>query len=187
MADTSPTYRYAAQPDAARLHALIERAYRGPENEGGWNSESHLLRGPRTSVPELIQLISRDDSRFVLAEDSERRLLACALLQRVGTTECTAGDVGKTGAYFGMFAVDPSLRSNGIGKVMLAECERRAVELWGSAVMVMTVISVRDALIDWYGRRGYQATGARIPFPFSDSSGETTRDFDLVELRKALA
>jgi hypothetical protein len=32
----------------------------------------------------------------------------------------------------------------------------------------MTVISLREELIDWYKRHGYKDTGAREPFPVSD-------------------
>jgi hypothetical protein len=31
--------------------------------------------------------------------------------------------------------------------------------------MIMNVISQRGELINWYQRRGYQHTGASIPFP----------------------
>jgi hypothetical protein len=51
----------------------------------------------------------------------------------------------------------------------------------------MTVINLREKLIEWYQRRGYALTGHRLPFPFTEHSGETTRDFDLVEMKKALA
>jgi hypothetical protein len=32
----------------------------------------------------------------------------------------------------------------------------------------MTVISIRDELIDWYERRGYRRTGRYSPFPYGD-------------------
>lgn len=186
MSSVDASFRYANAADAPHLHALIERAYRGPENAGGWNSESHLLQGPRSSIPEIEQLIGREDSRFVLAESCNSRLIGCALLQRVGSTACSADGSGRSGSYFGMFAVEPLLRSHGVGSLLLAECERRVVNLWNADAMVMTVISVREGMIEWYRRRAYQPTGARIPFPFSETSGETRRDFDLVELRKPL-
>ena len=48
-------------------------------------------------------------------------------------------------------------------------------------------VSTRAELIAWYERRGYRLTGATLPFPFTETSGETTRDFHLVEMRKTLA
>lgn len=178
-------FRLAAREDAAAIHALIELAYRGDGNEGGWASESHILKGPRTTIGEIQRLLSSPASRFVLGE-SGGRLIACALIQKKGDVDCaTGGGASDEAAYFGMFAVDPGLREGGFGKAVLAECERQARALWASPAMAMTVISLRDALIEWYERRGYKKSGVRMPFPFDETTGEVRRDFDLVELRKA--
>jgi ribosomal protein S18 acetylase RimI-like enzyme len=83
-----------------------------------------------------------------------------------------------------MFAIDPGIRATGLGKRVLAEAEAQAQAIFGAAYMVMTVINMRDQLIAWYQRRGYRLTGKRAPFPFTETSGETTRDFDLVEMRR---
>jgi ribosomal protein S18 acetylase RimI-like enzyme len=183
---SAPAFRFAARSDALVLVDLIERAYRGPETAGRWDSESHLLTGPRTSVAEITGLVADADSRFLLAE-LDGRIAGCCLIQKRGSTACTSETAGAGGAYFGMFAIDPSTRTAGLGKLLLAEAERQALLLWSASAMVMTVINVRTELIAWYQRRGYALTGARMPFPFTDTSGETTRDFDLVELRKDLA
>jgi ribosomal protein S18 acetylase RimI-like enzyme len=181
---TQPAFRYATQADVNAIVALIEHAYRAPETAGRWDSESHLLTGPRTSNSEISALIADPSSRFVIAQIGGR-LAGCCLIQRRGSTECS-DKAGADGAYFGMFAIDTSVRSEGLGKTILAEAERRARDLWKAKAMVMTVINVRTELIAWYQRRGYLLTGARVPFPFSETSGETTRDFDLVEMRKEL-
>lgn len=175
----APAFRYGEAGDAEALRVLIERAYRDPANAGNWDSESHLLRGPRTSLAEVEALLADANSRIVIAERNGR-IDACALIQR------RDGAAGATAAYFGMFAVDPDARGSGLGAVVLAECERRAAALWCASAMVMTVISVREALIGWYERRGYARTGARQPFPFSETSGALRRDFDMVELAKPL-
>ena len=132
---------------------LIERAYRSPETAGSWVSEAHLLKGPRTSHVEISALIAQPDSRFLVAE-RDGRILGCCLIQRLGNTECSSGDIGKGSTYFGMFAIDPASHSTGLGKHILAEAERRVRELWKSASMVMTVINLRDQLIEYYKRRG---------------------------------
>ncbi len=105
----------------------------------------------------------------------------------VQATNPCAPPLAAGGAYFGMFAIDPGIRAAGLGKLVLAAAETSARELWSAHSMVMTVINVREQLIAWYQRRGYHLTGARLPFPFTETSGETTRDFDLVELRKDFA
>jgi len=179
---SDPVYRYARQADASALVALIERAYRGPETAGSWASEAHLLKGPRTSLDEILGLIAREDSRFLIAEQ-DGKVAGCCLLQ--GLTQ--SGGSGVNAAYFGMFALDPSVQGGGLGKQIIAEAERRVNDLWGANVMVMTVINLRTELIAWYERRGYSVTGATMPFPFSETSGETTRNFHLVEMRKRVA
>lgn len=67
-----------------------------------------------------------------------------------------------------MFAVRPELQGGGLGKVILAEAERTARNLWGTGEMRMTVIRQRDELIAWYERRGYRRTGQLTPFPYGD-------------------
>ena len=71
-------------------------------------------------------------------------------------------------AYFGMFSVRPEQQGNGIGHRLLAEAERIAGEEWGCREMRMTVIDVREELLAWYLRRGYQRTGEYKPFPYGD-------------------
>lgn len=176
----APAFRLAISDDAPAVAALIERAYRSPDNAGAWDSESHLLRGPRTSLEEIAALIADPDSRFLLAL-VDGRIAGCCLLQKRPSEPGAPAS-----AYFGMFAIDPENRLDGFGRLVLAEAETTAARLWNAVAMVMTVISVREPLIAWYERRGYARTGAHIPFPFSETTGETTRDFDLVELRKPL-
>jgi hypothetical protein len=52
-------------------------------------------------------------------------------------------------------------------KKLLQHAEIHAKDL-GLPKIVMTVISVRDELIAWYKRNGYEDTGEREPFPASD-------------------
>jgi len=177
----SPAFRYAVAEDAATLLGVIEEAYRGEASAGRWDSESHLLRGPRTSLDEVAALIADEESRIVVAHEGAR-ILACALIQKSVHVDGRAPS--DDAAYFGMFAV--ARRGVGVGDALLAECERRVVSLWGASALSMTVISVRVELIAWYERRGYHRTGVRIAFPFDETTGEVTRDFDLVELRKPL-
>lgn len=181
---TAPSFRFAVHTDAAALAELIERAYRNPDTAGRWDSESHLLTGPRTSREEMAALLADPDSRFLIAE-IDGRASGCCLIQKLGSTGRPGGE--EAPAYFGMFAIDARARNIGLGKQVLAEAEARVRKLWNAPAMVMTVINVRTELIAWYERRGYRLTGAAMPFPFSETSGEVTRDFHLVELRKDFA
>ncbi len=167
-------FDFATLPDAPRLAVLIERAYRGPEAAKGWTNESELLTGPRSSAAEIEGLIGEADTRFVIAFEGET-LVGCALIRRESA-----------GAYFGMFAIDPDAQGGGLGRAMMARCEAAASELWGATSMRLTVISLREKLIEWYDRRGYVQTGEHEPFPFDSATGALRTDFDLTVLRKTL-
>lgn len=183
---SKPTFRFATQADVDPLVILIERAYRGQETAGSWFSEAHLLKGPRTSHADISSLIAPPESQFLVAE-LEGRIAGCCLIQRSKQVDGQFGKAGDASAYFGMFAIDPSINATGLGKIVLAEAERTVQRLWNAKTMVMTVINVRTELIGYYQRRGYSLTGARHPFPFNETTGETTRDFDLVEMKKTFA
>jgi GNAT superfamily N-acetyltransferase len=167
-------FRFATSDDVAAIVALVERAYRGSDANAGWTTETHLLEGPRTKPGEVERLIADPDSRFVLAE-SDHDLVGCALIQR-----------SKSGAYFGLFAVDPLKQAAGIGRALLAACEESARELWSAPQLTMSVISLRSDLIEWYVRRGYTRSGTSEPFPFHEHSGALRDDFELVHLNKRL-
>jgi ribosomal protein S18 acetylase RimI-like enzyme len=167
-------FRFATAGDAAAVHGLVERAYRGPEAAASWTNETQILSGPRSRLEDIAAMVRAPDTRFVLAEAGEA-LVGCALLRRDGDA-----------AHFGMFAVAPDRQGAGLGSAVLAECEAVARRLWGSVAMTMRVISLREDIIAWYERRGYARTGESEPFEFLDFYGPLRTDFDLTVLRKAL-
>ena len=172
-------FRAASAADIDAIVALVESAYRGDISRQGWTTEADLLDGRRTGADDVIACLQRERSRIVLAE-RDGQLLACAHVAE----ENGAG-------YFGMFSVKPDLQGGGIGKQVLAECERIVRDDWQLPAMRMAVIDVRDELIAFYERRGYQRTGNKKPFPYGDARfGEPKRDdlrFEVLEkpLREA--
>ncbi|MFF0744732.1 GNAT family N-acetyltransferase [Streptomyces sp. NPDC004111] len=149
-------FRDAAEPDVPALADLVESAYRGDSSRTGWTSEADILEGQRTDHAGVRAVITAPGSVLVVVE-RDGTLVACCQLEHRGEA-----------AYFGMFAVRPGLQGGGLGRVVLAEAERRAKEEWGVREMQMKVISVRDDLIAWYERRGYRRTGRMTPFPYGD-------------------
>ncbi|WP_030321869.1 GNAT family N-acetyltransferase [Streptomyces sp. NRRL B-3229] len=150
------TFRDATDADVDTLVALVESAYRGDDSRAGWTTEADILEGQRTDPEGVLAVIKSPDSRLLTVE-RDGRVVACCQLEHRGSY-----------AYFGMFAVSPALQGGGLGKVVIAQAERLAVETWGVTEMHMTVISVRDELIAWYERRGYRRTGRMTPFPYGD-------------------
>ena len=173
---TDLAFRAATEADIDAIVALVTSAYRGESSRAGWTTEADLLDGARIDPEVLRADIARDGSRVVLAE-RDGALLACAHV-------AVDGDAG----YFGMFSVVPGLQGGGIGKQVLAECERIVRDDWRLPAMRMTVIDVRDELIAFYQRRGYRRTGITKPFPSGDARfGEPKRgDLRFEVLEKTL-
>jgi ribosomal protein S18 acetylase RimI-like enzyme len=153
---TATTFRVATTADTDAIVALVESAYRGDVSRKGWTTEADMLDGQRTDSPGVDALIRKPSSRVLLAE-RDGALLACSHIEKQGNA-----------AYFGMFSVRPAQQGGGLGKAMLAEAERIARDEWACREMQMTVISIRDELIEWYERRGYRRTGRYSPFPYGD-------------------
>jgi ribosomal protein S18 acetylase RimI-like enzyme len=165
--------------DVPAIVALMNRAYRGSRS-AGWSTETAYLAGDRTSAELLREdLAARPNGLFLKWEDpADATLRGCVWL------EPEAGDAW----YLGSLAVDPQQQQGGLGKTLLAAAEQWVRERGGQRVR-MTVINVREALIAWYLRRGYHATGETAPFPYGDDRFGTPLRDDLafVVLEKDLA
>ncbi|WP_242110808.1 GNAT family N-acetyltransferase [Luteimonas aquatica] len=166
-------FRAATAADVPAIVALVTSAYRGDASRVGWTTEADFLDGNRIDEAVLRHDLERPRSRVVLAE-RDGALLACAHV---------AEEDGH--GYFGMFSVVPGLQNGGIGKTVLAECERIARDEWTLPAMHMTVIDIREELIAFYERRGYRRTGVYKPFPHGDARfGMPKRDdlrFEVLE------
>lgn len=215
---TSLDFSFATRDDAPAVVALVESAYRGDDSRGGWTTEADLLDGQRTDVDGVLEQLANPAIELLLArQDGE--LVACCELhvpprgrhqlvpERVAVPAPAgsddpaptataavvhghAPDVMADGvAYFGMFAVKPGLQGGGVGRRFLAEAERIAREEWGADELQMTVIHLREELIEWYERRGFHRTGRQKPFPYGDERfGIPARDdLHLDVLSKPLA
>lgn len=150
-------FRAATEDDIDAIVALVTSAYRGDASRAGWTTEADLLDGDRIDPDVLRTDIARPRSRVLLAE-RDGALLACAHIAEDGGA-----------GYFGMFSVQPTLQSGGIGSRVLAEAERVVRDEWALPAVRMTVIDVRGELIAWYERRGYRRTGIHKPFPYGDA------------------
>jgi len=148
------TFRQGTASDAEAIAALVNAAYRGDSSRAGWTTEADLVTGRRIDATELCALMAAEGSMILLCLQDEAI---------IGTVQLKRLDPGT--AYLGLFTVKPGLQGEGIGRRFLAEAETTARRAWGSACMVMSVITVRPELIAYYERRGYRRTGALQPFP----------------------
>lgn len=143
----------AEKHDAHQITELVNSAYRGLSSKQGWTTEADLLLGCRTNIEEILQLISTEDSIFLLCK-ADTELVGSVHLQKQ-----------EEQVLLGMLAVKPLLQGKGIGKQLLFAGEQVAQETWGVSKSVMSVITCRNELIAFYQRRGYRRTGVSTSFP----------------------
>jgi ribosomal protein S18 acetylase RimI-like enzyme len=160
------SFRRARPDDAARVAALVRSAYRGDESRAGWTTEADLLGDDRIDAAGVATKIADLRTEVLVVEDDAGHLVAC----------CEIVDRDGGLAYFGMFAVCPTMQAAGVGRRVLTEAEDRA-RARGARTMEMTVIGQREELIDWYVRRGYTRTDERRTFPYHLlAPGQAMRD-----------
>lgn len=168
------TIREAVLDDAQALTDLVNAAYSGPEAALGWTPETHIHLGPRITLDQMRQVLT-DAESAVLAAEREGVLIGTVSIEKAGRN-----------AHLGTLAVSPLLQAGGVGRALMAAAEARALALWRSRRMALTVISLQERLIAYYERRGYRRTGLREPFPHEEQPGALRFDFDLVRMEKAL-
>lgn len=161
----------AKSSDAAAIANLVNSAYRGESSRHGWTTEADLLDGSRTDSNAIADLITSGALILKYVEDNEIR-------------GCVELKILPEGLYLGMLTVRPDLQNKGIGKILLTSAENVAKEKNCKAI-VMTVITVRKELLDWYQRHGYRDTGRRKPFAFTDPRfGIPQVPLEFAELKK---
>lgn len=161
-------FRLADAADVPNLQPLVHHAYRGERARAGWTHEADLLEAQRIDEQQLAETIGDPDQTILLAEGDEG-LVGCVQV----------ADKGDGLAYIGMVTVDARYQDRGLGRRLLQEAERLALQRFGATRAEMTVIAQREELIDWYRRRGYAPTGERRPFPYTDRRFGTPRRDDL--------
>ena len=164
----------ASLHDIPDLEKLVNSAYRGEAARSGWTHEADLIEGDRrTDATELGSLMSAPDAVFLVCKEGGQ-LLGSVYLEKQ-----------KQDLYLGMLSVDPAKQDRGIGKALVKASETYALEQHCRAI-VMTVISVRKELIDWYQRLGYRDTGERKPFPTGQPFGDPRMPLEFIVMRKSV-
>ena len=165
----------ADEKDISSLVSLMNSAYRGENSKQGWTSEADLFVGNRrTDETTVANLIKKPGSVFLKYLNLEGTLEGCVFLHKKDNR-----------IYLGMFSVSPTAQGKGIGKELLTAADDYARELNCTSIY-MTVITVREELIAWYERNGYQKTGRVLPFPVDERSGIPTQPLEMLVLEKHL-
>ncbi len=130
----------ATADDAARLTALINRAY---------EVEAFFKVGDRTDEEEVRQLLT--DHQFLVIRNGGT-IAGCVLVE-----------LRDVDGYLGMLSVDPAHQGAGLGARLVAEAEHFCSER-GRRTMSLVVVNLREELPRWYAKLGYSVRG-RQPWP----------------------
>ena len=153
--------RKAVPADYAEVIDLANLAYRGREGAvASWNIEKGIVGGQRLDDSLLREELAAkpDGALLVYREEADGPLLGTAWLNPETDTVWSMG----------LLTVRPDLQNQQLGRRLLAAAESYASDR-GAKRMRIGVLHVRDTLIAWYERRGYQATGETEPYPSNDS------------------
>lgn len=166
----------ASLNDVKELNNLVNSAYRGEESKKGWTTEAEILDGIRIDEKALELLLAKPEVTILKLTDQSGKIVGTVCLE-----------VKSHDLYLGMFAVSPLAQGNGMGKSLLIAAEHHAIEN-NCARIIISVISSRVELINWYSRHGYVPTGDSIAFEeiegrFGDPKVSAIR---LIEMEKVL-
>lgn len=166
-------FSICSDADIPALVKLVNSAYRGDSSRKGWTTEADLLDGIRTDEDGIYKMIHQPGS-VILKCTMVNALAGCVYLQ-----------IQDDNLYLGMLTVSPELQSAGIGKELLKASEQFA-RSEGCHTILMTVITLRKELIEWYERRGYNQTTERRPFPNDPRFGIPKQPLEFLVMEKKL-
>ncbi len=165
----------ATPADIPAIKNLLNSAYRGESSKQGWTTEAYLIGGEqRTNEDQLLQTMQLPGSIFLKYTNHQNEIIGCVNLQQ-----------HQQKLYLGMFAVSPHLQGGGIGKQLLVAAEEWAKHLQCTSIY-MSVISVREELINWYKRYGYEETGERKLFQEDEITGKHLQLLEFMMMEKKL-
>ncbi len=172
----NPHIAIAGTADIPAITNLLNNAYRGEASKQGWTTEADLIAGDvRTNENTLQEVMQRIGSVFLKYTNDEEQITGCVNLQQHADK-----------IYLGMFSVSPGLQGGGIGKQLLKASEEYTQHLQCRAIY-MSVISVRNELINWYQRHGYADTGERRPFTEDGVTGKHLQPMEFMVLEKPIS
>jgi len=163
----------ATTADLAAITDLLNSGYRGERSKAGWTHEEHLIAGEvRTTEESLKKVMEQQNSILLKYTNEEGTIIGCVNLQQ-----------HEDRIYLGMLCVSPKLQGGGVGKQLLKTAEEYARQLQCRSIY-MTVISLRQELVDWYKRHGYKDTGERIPFKEDPLTGKHLQALEFMVMEK---
>ncbi|HEY8935551.1 MAG TPA: GNAT family N-acetyltransferase [Cyclobacteriaceae bacterium] len=161
----------ATAEDISQINNLINNAYRGEASKKGWTNENGIIEGNRMNETEVRRMFESPKGTLIKYVNENNAIIGCCYLEMQDHE-----------LYLGTLTVSPEIQAQGIGKAMLNFADEYAKKHQCTAI-VMTVVSGRTELMNWYIRHGYQLTGKSKPFP-TTGFGRLLKEVELIELKK---
>ncbi len=133
--------RIASQNDAEQITILINSAFR--------IAEAFFIDEDRINLASVRHYFTTGTFLLATIDDVPA---ACVYVEPRGDR-----------AYLGLLSVDPARQHHGLGKLLMDSAEDFCRRL-GCRYMDLNVVSLREDLFGFYGRRGYVEVGTS-PFP----------------------
>ena len=149
---TIHTVRPATIEQIPELVQLINTAYHPEQKCKAWTNEKRFVAGSRTDTQSLTALLHKEKS-VVLVGLQEASIVACVHLEAHAHT-----------VHLGLLAVQPDKQAAGLGSQMLRHAQDYAQSHFQARYIELLAISLREELIAFYQRRGYQLTDKRIAY-----------------------
>jgi ribosomal protein S18 acetylase RimI-like enzyme len=149
--------RKGTPADAREIARIINQAF---------EIEREFREGDRTSPAEVRRLMERD---AFLVSEKEGRPIGAVYVRIDGAS-----------GYFGMLAVDASVRRGGIGRALVEAAEAHCRNA-GCTTMTLSTGEDRAELIPYYQRQGYRVTSVE-----PSKSPAFKRPIRVVTMAKAL-
>jgi ribosomal protein S18 acetylase RimI-like enzyme len=169
----------ASEGDIPSIVALLNAAYRGASTLHTWTSEAEYITGTRTTEEYVREDLVKNPNLTILkwVEESTSALIGTVTIKRLDNDEW----------YIGSLATDPERHNSGLGRKLLSMTEGWITDRGGKTTQ-MQVIMLRESLIAWYVRQGYQVTGETEAFSYGDDRfGTPIRDdLEFIVLKKTL-
>ncbi|WP_158800123.1 GNAT family N-acetyltransferase [Pedobacter sp. L105] len=164
----------AIPSDVTEITNLVNSAYRGETSRLGWTSEDELLDGPRIDEQTIKSFFDNEEVTILKQLDDTGKIVGTVYLEIKGSK-----------LYLGMLCVSPELQNNRTGRAILEEAEKYAKQHQCSVIMI-TVLSARIELVNWYERRGFVKSGEKHPFPADANVGTPKQFLELIEMLKTI-
>jgi GNAT superfamily N-acetyltransferase len=142
--------RYLVDDPISEVTAMLHRAYARQRALG-----LDPLAGRQDDSVTLDRVLASEAYLAVCPAEGGERIVGIILFNEHEKVTFPDAFLDPSTSHFAMFAVEPELQAIGIGGMLMATCERRALEI-GARRLALSMAEPDHALRRYYERRGYR-------------------------------